>query len=850
MEKFRVIDVKVQKIRQERLKLERKAKIREAHEVQNTVLHSRTLETEIRVIERQKESAKSRNEKILNEALIKVNDFNENITRSSLKKSKMRLQTAKTQFYEVIMAEFPEWTEAIKDPIMFEKKKYQESLQKLRAGQVLKEEEFRRQMENQLEIVRTKEQYLYELVNEKELAMLREKSKQEFMVKAEQERVSSRGMYDKKKEEISEKQLEYLKEIQEDAVRRSERVSTPNTHIPNELQLKRVKHEENRFGMRENEENLQEFPFAKTENPNGNYRKQEIQEFPIAKQPEVAYKRTGKSPEAQDQYEYTTSNKKKTPPSNFPNPVQTIMEDFDEDDPPITAQVKKNPVLIGNTDKRISFGNPDQFEGYLELPDNSVPIAIVSKQQLSKPVQKTVEKPQEAKPIEKKVDIIPIQKALEVKKEANKVILAEIDDEMPQVLVLNNKKPIKVPKEDHSVPVIRSEKALENKNVSVVESSPSGISVFSKGSPNKPVEMLPSEPKVLEINKSPDRHLSLKPMKIDNEDDFEFEIKTIKSNPKMLKTPEVDLEASIEDSGQLESAYLSNIVGREKKNSSVASSKKDSELGSTAGKSQKNEMRIKIEEQGKISNSPRPEPLSPGSMTSSVFTLDHAKLLCQNKVLNQIPQLQRKNMIETLSNLLRESISKSGEKIVISEIPMSRLEKMYESYLSYNTKMKYNNDKELLGFILILASTIPEPFLPIDLARSKFPFTEAMIREKLSPHYGGIFIQIKDLLVDLVLQVLIDEPIACECFTVTVVNYQTSKSQFERCKQHLSKVLKAGLSRPPTAIKDTSFDNSRVVTPDRTYTKGFSVLKASSANNRSSIDSGIDNFKEVLDEDL
>ena len=110
---------------------------------------------------------------------------------------------------------------------MFEKKKYQESLGKLRALQSVKEEEFKRQMENQLEIARTKEQYLFELSNEKELAIMREKTKQEFFLKAEQERLNSRNLYEMKREEENARQMEHLYEIQAEVLQRNERNSTP-----------------------------------------------------------------------------------------------------------------------------------------------------------------------------------------------------------------------------------------------------------------------------------------------------------------------------------------------------------------------------------------------------------------------------------------------------------------------------------------------------------------------------------------------------------------------------------------------------------------------------------------------
>ena len=231
---------------------------------------------------------------------------------------------------------------------------------------------------------------------------------------------------------------------------------------------------------------------------------------------------------------------------------------------------------------------------------------------------------------------------------------------------------------------------------------------------------------------------------------------------------------------------------------------------------------------------------------------DQPKLVAENKVLNQIPQLQRKKIIEDISGLVRETFFQSGKKITsTNEMPsLQRVEKLYESYLANLRQLKYKNSEELLGFVLSLAITIPEPFLPVELARSKMPFTETMIKEKLSPNYAAIFVMVKELLNEMVLQGWMEEAVAGECFVSAVVNFMTSGSQYKRCGQHLGKILKAGLSRPPTAVKDTSFDISRVVTPDRVVTRGFSVLKASSGVGRVSVDSGIDNFKEVMDEDL
>ena len=94
------------------------------------------------------------------------------------------------------------------------------------------------------------------------------------------------------------------------------------------------------------------------------------------------------------------------------------------------------------------------------------------------------------------------------------------------------------------------------------------------------------------------------------------------------------------------------------------------------------------------------------------------------------------------------------------------------------------------------------------------------------------------------------EELACDLLTDTLLNFLTSKSQYKRCAQHLSKILKAGLSRPPTAIKDTSFDNSRVVTPDRSGLNFQRIGSVKSSGMYQSGDSEIDRFKEVVDEDI
>ena len=453
-------------------------------------------------------------------------------------------------------------------------------------------------------------------------------------------------------------------------------------------------------------------------------------------------------------------------------------------------------------------GSEFRIDDNNELPDNSTQIIFQPNER--KPDKKFENKPSDVfKPVVQ--EVLNINKFENSgKKDRTKVAYVEIPDDPPFV-IKENPRPVKKNEQEleKSQKIEKKTFATEEKKI---ESSGQFLTDKKKGPSitEIPTEMISSDPKILKNENSQGKTYNSKVVEIKLEEDNEFEIKTVKSKPdlhefqndfknepkkqqneskniyknysknepkfeeKTSLKAEVDIEASIEDSSQLENAYMDDFIERRKAidtkakkvelNSSKGtipenkdsrpSSKKSLEQGGAKVPSKVDTKSPKNPSFGK-SESPRPEPLSPGALTSSTFMFDQpVKLMAENKVLNAISQQQRKLIIEDLVSVVRENFARAGKKLLQleGEVSMTRLEKLYENYLIERNKFKYKTNEELLGFVLSLARTIPEPFLPLDLAKSKLPFTEMMIKEKLQSQYYYIFISIKELLLDSIQQ--------------------------------------------------------------------------------------------------
>jgi hypothetical protein len=186
MEKLNMLENQIHKIRQERLKVERRIKLREAHELQSNALRGRTLENELKLIQKEKAQAEKRNRKLMHEIMESINSFKDEVGYSSLKRSKLRLKDAKISFAEIIMSHFPQWAEALQDPISFEKQIYAKSLDVLRQRHEKSKEDFKKKMDVHQDIVRTQLEYIEEMKKEHDVSMERDRILQFMQMEKEE----------------------------------------------------------------------------------------------------------------------------------------------------------------------------------------------------------------------------------------------------------------------------------------------------------------------------------------------------------------------------------------------------------------------------------------------------------------------------------------------------------------------------------------------------------------------------------------------------------------------------------------------------------------------------------------
>lgn len=155
--------------------------MKDANELQLGVLKSRTLERELQILETDRKVADERNKQMVERAQQSVTSFRNLINGSSVRNSKDRLKQAKIRFGEMLAASYPEWTEAVMDPVVFRQNIYYKNLEDLRRKQQTQEEEYHRKRISYIETARKRSEYLNELVRprqgkDKELAAERERS--------------------------------------------------------------------------------------------------------------------------------------------------------------------------------------------------------------------------------------------------------------------------------------------------------------------------------------------------------------------------------------------------------------------------------------------------------------------------------------------------------------------------------------------------------------------------------------------------------------------------------------------------------------------------------------------------
>lgn len=390
--------------------------------------------------------------------------------------------------------------------------------------------------------------------------------------------------------------------------------------------------------------------------------------------------------------------------------------------------------------------NKNQVPWQLYMDEQTDPIVLKS--------NKTVDMPPKQPEVIQKLKQTPIPDQSKPKQPSGTQQYIDVDVQ-PQVLTSKSTNPQKIP----IIP-----------NLTHVTEEESEFEIYTmKTDSSREVSRIPSDKQLAKpVEKAP---ISAKPEPRPQEKPQPLNIPgSLNSTGGLRGIPEIDIEASLEDSSQLDNAYLSGLMERKpeirserprtlsvhsnqpsiedlkkEKPGQTQNKEHDSSLNSSQGSRKGNRSNILTSPPG---ISPRQDPTSPTSVTSNIMNWEIQVI--ENRTLNSVPMLQRISMIDELIRYAKEKLMKLGRKISAfnEEISLPVLENLCVTYIRQNNRLNVKSIEELIGFILALARFLPEPFLPPELLRSKSSFNEEMIIMKLPDQYDHVYRSVRDFLSD------------------------------------------------------------------------------------------------------
>ena len=248
MDHIRILDQRLDAIRADRKKLDRKAKLQEARDLQLGVMKTKTLENELKAIQRERAQAEEFNKQFL----LKVNEATGKDS-GQLSKSGHRLNEAKMEFAKMIKSEYPNFNQVLNEPFSFQKQILEQNLEEIRKKRTEEEMKLQKETLIRTEILQKRAEYLEEVEKEKRLSIERERQ----LLKGQQEEEEAAARLDRiqKESDALRLQMEIEERERSEAVRRElarpvtapveppklppmekedpyQRLSTPDDHMP------------------------------------------------------------------------------------------------------------------------------------------------------------------------------------------------------------------------------------------------------------------------------------------------------------------------------------------------------------------------------------------------------------------------------------------------------------------------------------------------------------------------------------------------------------------------------------------------------------------------------------------
>ena len=252
---------------------------------------------------------------------------------------------------------------------------------------------------------------------------------------------------------------------------------------------------------------------------------------------------------------------------------------------------------------------------------------------------------------------------------------------------------------------------------------------------------------------------------------------------------------------------------------------------------------------------------SPMSSTSSL-PLDKPQMKPMTSI---VGVLKPNDRIRILGELIRKSVdlfSKTRARLNPDYKPVDgRLEEVVKSF-AINRPVSVKLADDYVNAVLVIGYDLPYPFFPTEILKRKRGFNEPEFLEAMSGEAQSIFGSIKEFMQEGVKNGWVTKEVAANMMTSTLLNYRTSKSQFQRAVSFVTSVLE-NRGRVTTSDLNSSFGDDRSqgkreprsISPNRVDMRApspqdsrtFKSVKQAMSISSVSQKSGIDSFEEIAD---
>jgi hypothetical protein len=232
----------------------------------------------------------------------------------------------------------------------------------------------------------------------------------------------------------------------------------------------------------------------------------------------------------------------------------------------------------------------------------------------------------------------------------------------------------------------------------------------------------------------------------------------------------------------------------------------------------------------------------------------------------EVGKLKPNDRIRVLGELIRKTgdfFTKTKAKMNPQSPSVSgaRLDEIVKGVL-INRPVSVRTAEEYVNSVVILGYDLPYPFFPADILKRKKGFSEQECLDTMTGEAQSVYASLKEFFQDAIRNAWLTKDVAVHLFTNTLLNYKTSKSQFQRAHVFVANSLE-NRGRLNTSDLNSSFGDDRsgikrpearsispnrvdVRAPSPTDNRTFKSVKQALSVSSVSQKSGIESFEELV----